>query len=141
MGGILIRGAQVFDGERIIGVRDVELRDGVIASVREPGGAGVPDVGDRRTVKDGGAGLRARQNQSESQAGTESRPTHEIKVIDATGLLLCPGFIDMHCHLRDPGQTWKEDIGTGTRAAAAGGYTTVVCMPNTEPPIDNPAIA
>jgi dihydroorotase len=137
MGGILIRGAEVFDGERIIGVRDVELRDGLIASIREPGGAGVPDVGEKRTARDGGAGLRARLD-AESQTGTESHPTREI---NAAGLLLCPGFIDMHCHLRDPGQTWKEDIGTGTRAAAAGGYTTVVCMPNTEPPVDVPAIA
>ncbi|MCX4313104.1 MAG: dihydroorotase [Clostridia bacterium] len=58
-------------------------------------------------------------------------------IIDCDGRLVFPGFIDMHCHLRDPGQTHKEDIRSGARAAVAGGYTTVCCMPNTAPPIDN----
>ncbi len=61
------------------------------------------------------------------------------EIIDCDGKLVFPGFIDMHCHLRDPGQTHKEDICTGGRAALAGGFTTVCCMPNTTPPIDNPA--
>ena len=59
-------------------------------------------------------------------------------VIDAEGLLVMPGFVDMHVHLRDPGQTEKEDIETGTRAAARGGVTTVVAMPNTSPTVDSP---
>jgi len=57
--------------------------------------------------------------------------------IDATGLVLAPGLIDIHVHLREPGQTWKETIATGTRAAAAGGFTTVVAMPNTVPVNDS----
>ena len=57
--------------------------------------------------------------------------------IDATGLILAPGLIDLHVHLREPGQTWKETIATGTRAAAAGGFTTVVAMPNTVPVNDS----
>ena len=55
------------------------------------------------------------------------------------GRVVAPGFIDMHVHLRDPGQTHKEDVLTGTRAAAAGGFATGVAMPNTVPPIDSPA--
>lgn len=61
--------------------------------------------------------------------------------IDAAGKWVCPGFIDMHVHLREPGFEYKEDIASGTRAAAAGGFTTVCCMPNTDPVIDNAAIA
>ena len=58
------------------------------------------------------------------------------KVIQARGMVVCPGFIDLHCHLRQPGFEEKETIATGTRAAAKGGFTTVCCMPNTDPPID-----
>ena len=59
---------------------------------------------------------------------------------DLAGLCVCPGFIDMHVHLREPGQEWKETIATGTRAAAAGGFTGVACMPNTQPPIDSRSV-
>ena len=59
--------------------------------------------------------------------------------LDATGLVICPGFIDLHCHLREPGFEDKETIATGTKAAAIGGFTTVCCMANTEPPLDTPA--
>ncbi len=58
--------------------------------------------------------------------------------IDATGLTVAPGLIDIHVHLREPGQTWKETIATGTAAAAAGGFTTVCAMPNTVPVNDTP---
>lgn len=61
-------------------------------------------------------------------------------IIDAKNLIACPGFIDLHCHLRDPGFEHKETIATGTRAAAIGGFTTVCCMPNTEPAIDSRSI-
>ncbi len=59
-------------------------------------------------------------------------------VIDAAGCVVAPGLVDVHVHFRDPGLTYKEDIHTGAAAAAAGGYTTVVCMANTKPPVDNP---
>ncbi len=59
------------------------------------------------------------------------------QVLDAAGLVVAPGLIDMHVHLREPGLEAKEDIASGTRAAAAGGFTTVACMPNTKPVVDN----
>jgi len=68
-----------------------------------------------------------------------SIPVDGIEMIDATGLVVTPGFVDLHCHLRDPGQEYKETIATGTVAAGRGGFTTVCCMPNTDPPIDTRA--
>jgi dihydroorotase len=65
--------------------------------------------------------------------------TSEIEEIDARGLIIAPGLIDMHVHLREPGFGHKETIASGAHAAAAGGFTTVVCMPNTSPPADNPS--
>ncbi len=61
-------------------------------------------------------------------------------VIEARGLFVIPGLIDLHAHLREPGETHKETIGTGSRAAAKGGITTVLAMPNTKPPVDNPRL-
>ncbi|MBC8095436.1 MAG: dihydroorotase [Akkermansiaceae bacterium] len=61
----------------------------------------------------------------------------DVERMDVSGLIVCPGLIDLHVHLREPGQTVKESIATGTAAAARGGFTSVVCMPNTSPSIDN----
>ena len=61
----------------------------------------------------------------------------ELQTIDAEGLVVAPGLVDTHVHFRDPGQTYKEDIETGAAAAARGGFTTVVCMANTKPVVDN----
>jgi len=70
-----------------------------------------------------------------AKAGSEAPADSER--LDVSGLIVCPGLIDLHVHLREPGQTPKETIATGTAAAARGGFTSIVCMPNTSPAIDN----
>jgi len=69
--------------------------------------------------------------------GEITPPQPGYNILHAQGLIICPGFIDLHCHLRQPGFEEKETIATGTRAAARGGFTTICCMPNTNPPLDN----
>jgi dihydroorotase len=64
----------------------------------------------------------------------------DAQVLDAKGMIVAPGFIDLHCHLREPGQEMSETIETGTRSAARGGFTAVCCMPNTQPVNDNASI-
>ena len=64
----------------------------------------------------------------------------DARVIDARGKWVTPGFVDLHCHLREPGQEYKETVATGLRAAAAGGFTSVVAMPNTKPVNDNTSV-
>lgn len=68
------------------------------------------------------------------------QPQPGERILDVSGLVVAPGFVDVHVHLREPGQEWKETIATGTSAAAAGGFTTVFCMPNTEPALDSVAV-
>ncbi len=67
-------------------------------------------------------------------------PDDGAEILDVGGAIVCPGFIDLHVHFRDPGYEWREDIGSGSRAAASGGYTTVVTMPNTSPVVDSEAM-
>jgi dihydroorotase len=67
-------------------------------------------------------------------------PPEEARVVDVAGLVVTPGLVDVHVHLREPGQEHKETIATGARAAATGGFTSIVAMPNTDPAIDSPAL-
>ena len=70
---------------------------------------------------------------------SDQPPAADYREIEARDLIVAPGLIDIHVHLREPGQIQKETIETGSRAAAAGGFATIVCMPNTDPPADNPS--
>ncbi len=72
--------------------------------------------------------------------GQGKLPRTDYDILDAKGLIVCPGFIDFHCHLRQPGFEEKETIASGTQAAARGGFTTICAMPNTTPPLDNSSV-
>jgi dihydroorotase len=73
-------------------------------------------------------------------AGVGAFKGKATETIDAAGKVVCPGFVDMHVHLREPGQEWKEDIASGSRAAVAGGVTSMACMPNTQPRLDHAGV-
>ncbi|WP_321493161.1 dihydroorotase [uncultured Desulfobacter sp.] len=105
---IQIKGVRVIDPGNIEGIKDISIKDGLFEAVSEPGQ--LPQVA--------------------SESG-------DVKVIDGQGLIAVPGLIDVHVHLREPGQEYKETIETGLKAAAAGGFTAVCCMPNTKPVNDN----
>src|ERR1700729_508555 len=75
-----------------------------------------------------------------AESGRLSERAKNAEVFDATGLIVAPGFIDIHAHLREPGQENSETIETGTRSAARGGFTAVCCMPNTKPVNDNASV-
>ena len=74
-------------------------------------------------------------------AAYDAVPDGRETVLDATGRIVTPGLIDMHVHLREPGREEDETIATGTAAALAGGFTSIACIPNTDPPIDNAGVA
>ena len=79
------------------------------------------------------------QNGKISEIG-DSLKSDQAEVFDAAGLVIAPGFVDVHVHLREPGQEYKETIESGARAALAGGFTSICCMPNTQPVNDNAAV-
>ena len=87
------------------------------------------------------ADLRIRNGIIETIAAANSLTADpDEQVLDASSLVIAPGLIDIHVHFRDPGLTYKEDLHTGAMAAAAGGYTTVICMANTKPVVDTPEV-
>src|ERR1700722_4726401 len=113
MSSILIRGGHVIDpAAGVDAPRDIVLKDGRVAEVAEPGKTSL----------------------------SKAKPSPDLQIIDAKGLTVAPGLVDIHVHLREPGQGHKETIATGTAAAAAGGFTSVAAMPNTVPTNDTPEI-
>jgi dihydroorotase len=116
---IVIRGGRVVDPVNgLDGLMDVLIEDGVI-----------------RSVDLGGNGGKARRGAPGGRS-----PEEADRLIEAKGLVVCPGLIDMHVHLREPGREDAETIASGTAAAARGGFTGVACMPNTEPPNDSASV-
>jgi dihydroorotase len=110
---LVIRGGQLIDpAAGIDALKDILLKDGRVAEIAAPG---------KLKLANGVNG-------------------DDATVLDATGLIVAPGLIDIHVHLREPGQGNKETIASGTAAAAAGGYTAVAAMPNTFPVNDSPEI-
>lgn len=95
---------------------------------------------DPATGLDGPRTVVIRDGRVAEVAERVERP-REARVVDARGRWVLPGFVDLHAHLREPGQEYKETVETGARAAVAGGFTTVCAMPNTKPPNDNASVA
>ena len=126
---MVIANGRVIDPESgFDGLADLMTEDGKITGIWRR------DSQDRRDT-DGGAGWHPADGTYPGVCGGEP-----ARVIDAAGLIVAPGLVDVHVHFRDPGLTWKEDILTGAAAAKAGGYTTVVCMANTKPAADTPEV-
>jgi len=111
MSALLIRDGHLIDpAAGVDAKKDILLKDGRVAEISSPG----------------------------KMKQANGAPAEELTVLEASGLIVTPGLVDMHVHLREPGQSYKETIATGTAAAAAGGFTAVAAMPNTNPVNDSP---
>lgn len=149
---ILIRNGRVIGPAEGLDIKaDVVLDGGRIAKIIPAAGQGkdgrIGDTGDGG--ENGPDGARADDMGGDSAdmhgadtygADTDSAVAGSgpyAQIIDAEGMIVAPGLVDVHVHFRDPGLTYKEDIRTGAKAAAKGGFTTVVCMANTKPIVDN----
>jgi dihydroorotase len=116
---VLVKGGYVVDpASGFEGAADILMENGKILAIG-------PDIGPE-------AGM-----EGEKSCIWDSRLEKDMEVIHAEGKIVAPGLVDVHVHFRDPGFTYKEDIFSGAQAAARGGFTTVVLMANTKPPVDN----
>ncbi len=133
---LVIAGGRVLDPARGLDeVADLVVEAGVVREMGRglaPSAVGAPAAPDRTDSQGDAVPTGA--------AGHRLRVAGDAAVLDAAGLVVAPGFVDLHAHLRTPGQEWKEDMESGTRAAAAGGFTSVCCMANTRPPMDTGAL-
>ena len=120
---ILIRHGRVLDPESGMDrITDLLIEDGKVTR-----------IGDDLTFP-----APKRRQVAMAVGGKGDVSSDDSTVIDASGMWVMPGLVDLHVHLRDPGLTYKEDIGTGSEAGARGGYTTICAMPNTRPVVDTP---
>ena len=128
-GMLWIKNGYVIDpGSGVEGKRDVLIEDGRIVKIAECTGA---------SGENGGNGMKTTAGNCGGKGACRDGEAADAQVIDAEGLIVAPGLVDVHVHFREPGFTYKEDIQTGAKAAAKGGFTTVVMMANTKPTIDN----
>lgn len=133
---ILIKNARVIDpADGRDQIADLVIEDGKIKEITAAGDHAADGLESGRI--DVTAGSRKAQEDRQDPDTDTGAGAGNIRVIDAAGLVAAPGLVDVHVHFRDPGFTYKEDIHTGAQAAAAGGYTTVICMANTKPVVDN----
>ena len=132
---ILITGGRVIDPASGLDANlDLLIEDGKIVRIGK-------DVrGARCEVRGAEPPEASKGKESKAPKNAESASNNVDRVMDATGLVVCPGLIDMHVHLRQPGREDKETIATGTLAAARGGFTAVCCMPNTDPVNDTRSV-
>ena len=121
---MIIKNGRIIDpANNIDCIGDIYVKDGIITNV---------------ILKDDMSDISNTSKEETSLADSDNDDYIDEEITEATGLVVMPGFIDVHSHFRDPGFEYKEDIYTGAKAAAAGGYTTVVLMCNTKPTVDTP---
>ena len=140
---ILIRNGRVIGPAEGLDIKaDVVLDGGKIACIIPAAGLGKDGnvitgsaSADNAASDHAAVAIATADSATVDHAAADSR--RYTQVIDAEGMIVAPGLVDVHVHFRDPGLTYKEDIHTGAKAAAKGGFTTVVCMANTKPIVDN----
>ncbi|MFN2357117.1 MAG: amidohydrolase family protein, partial [Desulfotignum sp.] len=140
---ILIKGARVLDPGNIDEKKDVLIDGDQIATILDPSdtvsSGALPSETESSGAESSGAVPAGAVSSGALPSGAVPKDpaTADIRVIDAAGLVLVPGLMDIHVHLREPGHEYKETIATGLAAAARGGFTAVCAMPNTVPVNDN----